>query len=137
MPEEAKRLTPDDRFSPPETAEERFGRVIRVAMQGEIDVRYLSVDPATLVPQAPAALENAKASLINDPSLRENMLRDLLDGNGPTLLAYRNGDGSLCAFDDYLTSAIAQEAKLSNVQVMVLGEGDEGYTSNEAPSRAG
>ena len=131
--ERAKRIQPYRRFCP--EAEEDLTRLVGAAMQRTVRVRYLSANPASLVCQNTLALEKARANLAEEPTLREATLRGILDGSLPAILAYRNNNGDLCSFDDYLELAVACDAKLDEVRVVVLGEGSEWLkTKNQAPN---
>ena len=131
--EGVKRIQPYRRFCP--EAEEDLTRLFGAAMQRTIPVRYLSANPASLVCQNTLALEKAKANLVEEPTLREDTLRGILDGSLPAILAYRNNNGDLCSFDDYLKLAVACDAKIDEVRVVVLGEGNEWLkTKDQAPT---
>ena len=100
-------------------------RLLQAAMDRRIHVRYLAVSPACLVPYDAATLAWVTANLQEEPTRREVLLRGMLDGTLPALLAYRTDQGDLCSFDDYLLLAVARDASLGTVRVAVLGEGDE------------
>ena len=133
-PEQLKRAQIDHRFSP--MPEEQLTNLIMGARKRKIRVRYLTTSPDTLVPHNPAALERAQASLTEDTTLREDMLRGLLDESLPAILAYRNPNGGICSFDDYGKLAVALDAKLATVRVVVLGEGDEWFKAKGQASTA-
>ena len=131
--ERVKRVQPYRRFCP--EAEEDLTRLVGAAMQRTIRVRYLSANPASLVSQNTLASEKAKATLVEKPALREATLRGILDGSLPAILVYRNNNGDLCSFDDYLMLAAACDANIDEVRVVVLGEGNEWLqTKNQAPT---
>jgi hypothetical protein len=135
--EQVNQLEPDARFCPPDAFDERLGRLIEAAMLRKIHVRKLSVNPATLIAHVPEVLEKAKVHLVEEPSMREALLRGLLDDSEGAILAYRNDNGDLCSFDDYAVLAVAQDAKIEKVRVIVLGEGDEWYNAKDLPIRIG
>jgi hypothetical protein len=124
-PEQAKQMKAeaDERFSP--GVDERLGSMVAAAMQRKIRVRYLSVNPSSLLPHVPEALERAKACLVEEPSLRESLLLT-------AILVYRNENGDLCSFADYAALAIAQDAKVQKVRVVVLGEGNHWYKMKDS-----
>ena len=126
-PEQAKQMKAeaDERFSP--GFDERLGSMVAAAMQRKIRVRYLSVNPSSLLPHVPEALERAKAFLLGEPSLREPLLRKIPSDNPSAILVYRNENGDLCSFADYAALAVAQDAKVQKVRVVVLGEGNHWY----------
>ena len=126
-PEQAKQMKAeaDERFSP--GVDERLGSMVAAAMQRKIRVRYLSVNPSSLLPHVPEALERAKAFLLGEPSLREPLLRKIPSDNPSAILVYRNENGDLCSFADYAALAVAQDAKVQKVRVVVLGEGNHWY----------
>ena len=128
-PEQTKRLRVDRRFSP--ELDERLGRLIAAAKERKIRVRYLSASPASLALHNAEALEKAKVNLVEDPTLREAVLRGILDDSLPAILVYRNNNGDLCSFDDYLKLAVALDAKIDKVRVVVLGESDEWFKAKD------
>ena len=132
-PEQAKQMTAeaDERFSP--GVDERLGSMVAAARQRKIRVRYLSVNPSSLLPHVPAALERAKACLVDEPSLRESLLREIRSGSPRAILVYRNENGDLCSFEDYAALAVAQDAKVQKVRVVVLGEGNHWYKMKDSP----
>ncbi len=133
IPERVKRIQPYRRFCP--EAEEDLTRLVGAATQRTIRVRYLSANPASLVSQNTLASEKARASLVEEPTLRADTLRGIRDGSLPAILAYRNNNGDLCSFDDYLKLAVACDAEIDEVRVVVLGEGNEWLkTKNQAPT---
>ena len=138
-PEQAEQLIEgaDERFCPPEAFDERLRRLLGAAMQRKIHVRYLSVPVASLVPHVPGALEKARVNLVEEPSFRQNLLREMLGDSPNALLVYRKENGDLCSFDDYAALATAQEAKIEKVRVVVLGEGDEWYKMEDSPIHLG
>ena len=132
-PAQAKTMTanPDKRFCP--EVDERLSHMIAAAMKRKIHVRYTAVHPARLVPHVPEALETAKVHLLEEPSLREAVLRDLLSDHPGALSVYRNDRGDLCSFDDYLLLAVALDAKVQTVRVVIFGEGTQRYKLTESP----
>ena len=132
-PEQAKQMQTeaDERFSP--GVDERLGSMVAAAMQRKIRVRYLSVNPSSLLPHLPEALERAKACLVEEPSLRESLLRKIPSDNPTAILVYRNENGDLCSFADYAALAVAQDAKVQKVRVVVLGEGNQWYKMKDSP----
>jgi len=131
-PEQAKQMkaAADERFSP--GVGERLSSMVAAAMQRKIRVRYLSVTPSSLLPHVPEALERAKAFLLGEPSLRESLLRKIPSDNASAILVYRNENGDLCSFADYAALAVAQDAKVQKVRVVVLGEGNHWYKMKDS-----
>ena len=131
-PEQAKQMkaAADERFSP--GVGERLSSMVAAAMQRKIRVRYLSVNPSSLLPHVPGALERAKAFLLGEPSLRDSLLRKIPNDNPSAILVYRNENGALCSFADYAALAVAQDAKVQKVRVVVLGEGNHWYKMKDS-----
>jgi len=132
-PKQAKQMKTkaDERFSPGVGG--RLSSMVAAAMQRQLRVRYLSVNPSSLLPHVPEALERAKAFLVGEPSLRESLLRKIPSDNPSAILAYRNENGDLCSFADYAALAIAQDAMVQKVRVVVLGEGNHWYKMKDSP----
>jgi len=132
-PKQAKQMKTqaDERFSPGVGG--RLSSMVAAAMQRQLRVRYLSVNPSSLLPHVPEALERAKAFLVGEPSLRESLLRKIPSDNPSAILVYRNENGDLCSFADYAALAIAQDAMVQKVRVVVLGEGNHWYKMKDSP----
>jgi hypothetical protein len=91
------------------------------AEAGEIPTSRTSAAVADLDVHHGPALERARASLREEPSLHHLLVTTMLEDR-PHLLVYRNEAGRLVIFDDYAKLAVAQELGLREVRVLIYGE---------------
>ncbi len=127
---QVKRILSQGRFEP--RGDVRGLDLLVRALNRRIHVWSLTVPPAEVVPCDPDTLTRVEGTLAEEPNLREALVHGLLQGTLPALLVYRNAQGRLCVFDDYATLAVAREANVPRVRVVVLGEGAEWLQPEDA-----
>ena len=108
---------PGDLWSLPVDA--RVKDLLRRAHAGDVPMTRATARLADLEVHHPPTLQKVRASLHEEPSIRNSMALVLLNER-PPFLVYRNDAGRLVMFDDYVKYAVAQGMGLKDVRVDII-----------------
>ncbi len=116
-------LTPDPRFELP--ADPKLTDRIALARKREIPVTRATVPLPDIRVHDSERMRQIRAALLEAPSLCERIATALHDPAYPRMLLFRDLEGRLVMFDDYVGYAVAEDLGMSEVRAMILGEGTD------------